>query len=625
MKSIYLSILFMTIALTPLTGQPVSYDHFKVAVYSRSYETAKMGDPAYLEPLWKLVTDQVKVDKIYLETHRDLLIVDQATLDAAKLFFHERGVETAGGITLTVDESNRFETFCYTNPEHRAKVKEIVEYTARNFDEIILDDFFFTNCKCDLCIEAKGKNSWTDYRIELMKDAARHLVINPAKAVNPRVKVVIKYPNWYEHFHGLGFNLEAEPAMFDGLYTGTETRDPSGNQHLQPYLGYLVYRYFENLKPGGNGGGWVDTGGLKTMDRYAEQLWITLFAKAPEITLFDIRQLQYPIREQLRSPWQGQATSFDFDAMMKPVTLTDGQVIQPTTFARAAGFTFEKVDKFLGHLGNPLGIKSYKPYHSVGEDFLQNYMGMIGIPMDLVPEFPENEKVVFLTQSAAFDPEIVGKIKNHIRNGNIAIITSGLLKELQDKGISDIAEIRYTGRTALVSDFAAGWWGAAKSDREILIPQIAYLTNDSWEEISALDDTNGWPILHSAGYGKGQLYVLTIPENFVDLYHLPELVLNRIRQIMNVQMPVQMEAPGLISLFAYDNHTFIVESFADTTVHVNVVTDENCLTLTNLETEEKFLSGRREIPLRGTTPQLNHVFKLELKPHSFLVLKMNMK
>jgi len=33
--------------------------------------------------------------------------------------------------------------------------------------------------------------------------------------------------------------------------------------------------------------------------------------------------------------------------------------------------TFEKVDKFLGQLGNPIGIKSYKPYHSLGEDFLQ--------------------------------------------------------------------------------------------------------------------------------------------------------------------------------------------------------------------------------------------------------------
>ncbi|GAJ05906.1 unnamed protein product, partial [marine sediment metagenome] len=120
--------------------------------------------------------------------------------------------------------------------------------------------------------------------------AARELVLEPSRKINPDVEVVIKYPNWYEHFQGLGFNQETEPGLFAGLYTGTEIRDPSGNQHLQAYMGYLIFHYFENLKPGENRGGWVDTGGMRFMDRYAEQLWITLFAKAPELTLFDFRQ-----------------------------------------------------------------------------------------------------------------------------------------------------------------------------------------------------------------------------------------------------------------------------------------------------------------------------------------------
>ena len=286
----------MSVVLASLSGSVArGYEHFKVSVYSRAYETREMNDVKWIEPRWSEISRQVHVDKIYLETHRDLIVVSEATLEAAKKFFADRGVQTAGGITLTVNERNRFETFCYTNPEHRRKVKEIVEYTARHFDEIILDDFFFTNCKCDLCIRAKGDKSWTEYRLELLAEAARDLIVGPAKAVNPKVKMVIKYPNWYEHFQGLGFNLEVEPALFDGIYTGTETRDPSGNQHLQQYLGYLIFRYFENLKPGGNGGGWVDTGGLTYLDRYAEQLWLTLFAKAPEITLFDLRQVQRPL------------------------------------------------------------------------------------------------------------------------------------------------------------------------------------------------------------------------------------------------------------------------------------------------------------------------------------------
>ena len=46
----------------------------------------------------------------------------------------------------------------------------------------------------------------------------------------------------------IGLYLERGPDLFDGIYTGTETRDAVvGNQHLQPYHGYSIMRYFENI------------------------------------------------------------------------------------------------------------------------------------------------------------------------------------------------------------------------------------------------------------------------------------------------------------------------------------------------------------------------------------------
>lgn len=107
------SLLLILMLLSSSSFAADHYKNFKVAVYSRAYETAKMGDNNYLEPIWDEISRQVKVDKIYLETHRDLLIVDEPTLMKAKAFFEKRGIETAGGITLTVNESNNFETFCY--------------------------------------------------------------------------------------------------------------------------------------------------------------------------------------------------------------------------------------------------------------------------------------------------------------------------------------------------------------------------------------------------------------------------------------------------------------------------------------------------------------------------------
>ena len=179
------NLIWMTLLVLVWSNWANAYENFTVAVYCRAYETRQMADLNWLDSRWQDITKQVHVDKVYLETHRDLLIVDDETLNKAKAYFHQRGIRTAGGITLTVNERNRFETFCYSNPEHRRKVKEIVEHTARHFDEIILDDFFFTSCKCPLCIAAKGNKTWTQYRLDLLAEAAKSLIIDPAKAVNP--------------------------------------------------------------------------------------------------------------------------------------------------------------------------------------------------------------------------------------------------------------------------------------------------------------------------------------------------------------------------------------------------------------------------------------------------------
>lgn len=600
------------------------YRNFSVSVYARVYEVRQMGDLNWLEPRWNQISRQVGVDKVYLETHRDMVVADKETITRVKRFFEDRGVRVAGGITITVNEMNRFQTYCYSNPEHRKKLKEVVEYTAGLFDEFILDDFFFTNCKCDLCIRARGARTWTRFRLDLLDEAARDLIIKPAQAVNPKVRIVIKYPNWYEHFQGLGFDLEVEPKLFDGVYTGTETRDRSGNQHLQEYLGYGIFRYFENIKPGANGGGWVDTYASRYFDRYAEQLWLTLFAKAPEITLFDFRGVQRPIRPEDRAPWQGQQTSFDFDKMMEPIARADGSLEKPTAIARAAGWTFEQVDSFLGKLGKPIGLRCYKPFNSAGEDFLHSYLGMVGIPVELVPEFPSNAPVVLLAESSAFDTGIVSKIRQQLVDGKSVVITSGLLRALQGKGIEEIAEIRYTDRKALIKGFR----GAAPlpPDLHILIPQIQYFTNDAWELVSGMTQNDlGYPLLIQAGYAKGSLYVLTIPENFSDLYSFPADVLTQIRNVILRDFYVRVESPGDVSLFAYDNDTFIVESFLPESVDLRVSLDRKYAGLRDLVTGEE-IASRTGLGSQaggfvgfGTGGGIRTIFPVTLKPHSYRV------
>lgn len=581
--------LLTIIAVSLLFVQSLSagnYKSFKVSIYTRAYEVEKMKDPVWLESTWKTISSQLKVDRIYLETHRDRLIVPQETLDAAKAFFRAHGVEVAGGITYTISEVNNFQTYCYNTPEDRAMVQKIAEYTAANFDEFILDDFFFTNCKCENCIEAKGDMDWDEFRLMRMTEAGQNLVINPTKAVNPNVKIIIKYPNWYDDFQGCGFDLEHGPQIFDGVWTGTETRNPARQQHLQNYLSYNAITYFENLRPGHNGGGWVDSGGIDMGSyRYNEQLQLTMFAKAREMALFDYRQLL-----GVKIPEKPESDE---------------------TIATLCNDVFTNIDKFVHKLGNPVGIKSYKCFHTSGEDFLQNWFGMIGLPMDMHPEFPEDVQVVLLTEQAKSDPELKAKIDRQLRKGGDVVITTGLLKAVPDV-IGQFVQCRVAG-DVLVNDFG----GYGRTQKDILMPLVRYYTNDSWDIISMgrplSGGTNGFPLMLRGKYAAGMLYVLSVPEDFSDMYVLPVPVLDRLRSILGRDLKVRIEGPAKVSLFCYDNDTFIVESFLDGPVDIKVVCGKQYKSLKDIA------EGGNISP----EPAGNeNKFPVHLEPHSYKVFKL---
>ena len=122
MKSsrILLALSLLCLPVMSKTAGKGNYDNFKVSVYTRAYEVQNMTDPAWLDSTWNIISSQMKVDKIYLETHRDLNIVKADDMKRIIKFFKDRGVEVAGGITYTISEANNFQTFCYKNPEGTA-------------------------------------------------------------------------------------------------------------------------------------------------------------------------------------------------------------------------------------------------------------------------------------------------------------------------------------------------------------------------------------------------------------------------------------------------------------------------------------------------------------------------
>jgi len=624
-------------AATPAHG---AYQNFRTAIYITVGSTRQLADPGTLERQYARISSQLRFDKVYLEVYRDGQFADEASLERIKKFFAAHGVAVSGGVTLAAGgRGGQFGTFDYESPQDRATCQRAIEMAARHFDEVILDDFFFYTSKSDADIAAKGSRSWTQYRLEKMREVARDLVLGPARAVHPHIRMIIKYPNWYEHFQGLGYDLDQEAQAFDAIYTGTETRDPQiTDQLLQQYESYEIIRYFDNIRPeGGNGGGWVDTFGTRYVDRYAEQLWDTLFAKAPEITLFNWAPLAQPeaVSAGDRDAWRSQKTSFDWDAMTRSMQGRKSE--GGAGWARAAGYSLEQVDRVLGLLGKPIGIASYKPYQSSGEDFLQDYLGNIGIPIELTPRFPAEADLMLLTEQAKFDPDIVAKIKGQLTAGKRVVITSGLLHALQDRGIQDIAEWQYTGNRIAVHEFYEGY-GAGNgtrldqpgAGRDILFPEIHFYTNDSWALLRGVSSNRGLPILLMNRYSRGILYVLDVPDNIGDLYELPQPALGVLRTYLQGDFPVRLDAPPEVSLFAYDNGTFVIESFRPEAAAVGVSIAGAHPKLKDLISgEEIAASGNSTVNLPARTAAqrrdpdaaIRASFSVQIPPHSYRVFR----
>jgi hypothetical protein len=477
-----------------------------------------------------------------------------------------------------------------------------------------------------------------------MRDVAENLIVKPAKAVNPKCKVVIKMANWYDQYAGMGNDTEKVPLIADGMFSGTESRLWVGQeQHLQPYLSYDIMRFMDNLKPGVNRGGWVDQGGANPIDRYAEQLLDTVFARCPEMCCFNyVGMIGGAARFNAAATrtWVDQPTSLNLAEVQKTVPNGDSP-----TFADIAAYTLGQVDKVLVKVGKPVGIKTYTPYHATGEEFLHDYLGMIGLPMDIVPQFPSDARMVLLTEQAKSDPEVVAKMQKQLEAGNSVCVTSGFLRAMKGRGIEDICEVETTGATVPVRRFTSagfrGGRGPAEAPRDIFIPEIKYfniLTHDAWGDAMGVSPGGTtYPIVLSCDYSKGKFYVLTVPNDPADLYALPASALSAVRAALAAAEPVRIDsAPAQVALFRYDNGAFIVQNYLPTAAEVTVSVAGTVARIQDLLTEKEYSpaaaggdgfggfggrggrGGRGGFGGRGPAAQPRTSFTFTVLPHSYM-------
>ena len=564
----------------------MSYNNFNVAVYCPVANVNQITDFEEFDQKFKLLYDNVKIGRVYLECYRGMEWCSKEHLLKVKEYFENKGIATSGGIT-TCDSSNNmgFVSLCYSNEKGQEILKKAVALNAEVFDEFIFDDFYFINCRCADCVKNKGDRSWSQFRLDQKKWITEELVMKTAKEINPDVNVIVKYPQWYEDYNETGYDLVMEPALFDSIYTGTETRNPTySQQHLPKYLSYFVMRYLENAAPDRNLGGWFDPFECTyNLTSYLEQGYLTLFAKAKEVTLFCLGALIGPPDFRLFSP--------------------------------AVGELFEEVDAYLGKLGNPVGAAAYRPEYARGENNLHNYLGMCGIPLEPYIDYPEKEKVIFLTEGSASDNNIVDKMKKSLLNGADVIVTSGFVRKLGE-AFKEFVNVSYSSRKALVHEYAdtkdngLSVSGKYSGDADILIPQLDYCTNDIWELAAAYGTDNNFPIVLRCSYGDGQLSILTVPDNMGDLYHYPSQVLGVIRSLFTKEMPVTLEGPAKVQIFVYDNNKVIVHSDLDYNESVTLRLADSITAVKDLRTGRVLPVVSHKTTLQ-LSPAVNYVLSLE--------------
>jgi hypothetical protein len=349
---------------------------------------------------------QYGATKVNLESYGRGLYANRNTLVNAKKRFLKEGFEVASGAT-TEDGPDNFEKYhCYTKKANQEELQRIFEYAASMFDEIVIDDWYFTNCKCDECVAARGDQSWAEYYTDLMYKMSQERVLKPAHAVNPKVKVIIKYPQWNDEYHLRGYDVVRESKIFDGIWAGTEARNFDYDKSQGYDIGYNAYFNMRWLATLGNvGGGWFDTGGSRTkVTTYIEQARHTVLGDGKDMILWSYGG-------HLGATPKMEALSKELPGLVKLAKIVHGKPIK--------------------------GVQLLKPGNSdpFEESWVCSFLGNLGIPFIPASEVGEKVKSAVFPVQALKDPDFIRKFKHIIDSGTPVVITDGLAKKMGYSGL----------------------------------------------------------------------------------------------------------------------------------------------------------------------------------------------
>ena len=491
------------------------------------------------------------ITKVYIEVYRGGLVVSPELLALVKDYFVQNDFEVVGGIATVpgkdfgVKHEGELGWFNWQNPKTQEDLKQVILDAAPLFDTFIVDDFL---CTGDTSLEskaAKGERSWSEYRRQLLTDLATSIFIDPAKSVNPDIHMIIKYPQWYDRFHMFGYDVETGPKLFDEVWVGTETRGQYTQRFgfVQPYEGFVNYRWISTLAGNKIGGAWFDHGDCDRLD-FVEQAYQSVLAGANELVIFNYGSFV--------NGHQGHhLLRMDFERLAALAKAINSAPVQ--------------------------GIAAYKPPQSDagGDLYIMDFIGMLGIPLVPVSSYPMEAQTIFLPTQAATDPNIVTKVLASHQKGIRIIMTAGFLASVDDQGkLADLAGIIKPEIQAISADriLVEGEVEALErpldmeadviiDDADILLDAISgdfripFLTQSKDKQIYVL---NSHTFSEADFEAVGEVLLCPRPLGLLDL---PQSWANSLRGVFNAKLDIELDAPTRVTMQPLENENIVLHNY----------------------------------------------------------------
>jgi len=260
------------------------------------------------------------------------------------------------------------------------------------------------------------------------------------------------------------------------------------------------------------------------------------------------------------------------------------------------------------------GVAGYKPANSDagGDLYLMDYIGMFGVSLVPVSQYPENSSVIFLPTQAAADRDIVPKIISSLDKGAKIILTTGFLVNANgNEQLARMAGVKLSTNTLrnnhqfILNNGHTEKLKFPLTTEYQIVPDGSRVLLQTSDNQPFLVQNKNLYLINTHTFSQQDFdavgEVLLCPRQ-IGLLELPRSWMNMIRSAFHPKDEPVLDAPSRVSIQTLSDHSFVIHNYNQERTVVNITLPESGV----------FSDGfsHRPIPVNGKG------IRLEMEPRS---------